>query len=192
MKFIIVISFFSFVAGFIYLSCAGNLCNENNDTSNGSYFTPNNKRKIENDKGNGGAPAQNNNGHRSDDVTTTAAAATAATTTIDSCTLSTETAQLMNVSRIDRNKFCGSLPNHLDADDVCEENRKSKLSCTNINTHPFKYIVRLLSQEICCIFCFVVLLIDDITDTFFSRTSYCLFEVFMQKKVEWMVPYCVQ
>lgn len=148
MKFIIIFFLscfsFSFVVGFIYLSCAGNLCNENNDTSNGSYFTPNNKRKIENDKENGGGPAQTNNGHRSDDVTTTAAAtaAAAATTTIDSCTLSTETAQLMNVSRKDRNKFCGSLPNHLDVDDVCEENRKSKLSCSNINTYPFKYIVR--------------------------------------------------
>lgn len=112
--------------GLDHLSCAGNLCNENNDTSNGSYFTPNNKRKIEKNKENGGAPLHNNNGHRSDDVTTAAAAAaTTATILIDSCTLSTETAQLANVSRKDRYKFCGSLPNHLDADDVCEENCKS-------------------------------------------------------------------
>lgn len=133
MKYVFLIFFILFRLYFFRLNClvvvcAGNLCNENNDTSNGSYLTPNNKRKIENDKKNG-APAHNNNSHRSDDVTTTAA------TTIDSCTLSTETVQLMNVSRIDRNKFCGSLPNHLDADDVCEENCKSKLAATMYNVY---------------------------------------------------------
>lgn len=87
------------------------MCNENHDTTNGSYNTPNNIRKIEN--GNENEQTNNNNNHHRLDETT-----------IEICPLSTDTLQLMGVSRKDRNKFCGSLPNHLDADDVCEENCK--------------------------------------------------------------------
>lgn len=109
----------------------GDLCNETHQASpskNGStYYTPNNKRKTTTENGkaptavtdasHGGAAIY---GHinlvaEEDDLSVT-----------DGCpptTTTTTTGQLMMdplcvVSKKDRNKFCGSLPNHLDnADD---------------------------------------------------------------------------
>lgn len=98
-----------------------------------TYYTPNNKRKTT----------------TSDDKPTPADVPSSATTNTnnsttaiyghinqvsedeenlaESCPVNTATKLMMAplcVSKKDRNKFCGSLPNHLDADDVCcgEEN----------------------------------------------------------------------
>lgn len=84
------------------------MCNENQPTSNGSHSTPNVKRKTEN-----GKPTAIY-GHINQEENTA-----------ESCSVNTATKLMMAplcVSKKDRNKFCGSLPNHLDADDVYEEN----------------------------------------------------------------------
>lgn len=94
---------------YIILHYIGDLCNENQPTSNGSHSTPNCKRKTEN-----GKPTTAIYGHINQEEITA-----------ESCSVNTATKLMMAplcVSKKDRNKFCGSLPNHLDADDVYEEN----------------------------------------------------------------------
>lgn len=93
----------------------GDLCNENQETANGSFNTTNNKHKTENGK----AKAA---------INQTAVPNASDIDTVDSGPgLAMDTSQFVatapaRVSKGDRNKFSGSLPNHLDSDDVCEEN----------------------------------------------------------------------
>lgn len=97
---------------------SGNLCNDTIEPVNGALNTSNNKRKAE-------------NGKTSVAINQTTSTYVEDHDTVDSGpTITANTSQFValvptRVSKTDRNKFCGSLPNHLDTDDVCEENGKS-------------------------------------------------------------------
>lgn len=100
----------------------GNLCNENAENANGTYTTTNNKHKKENGKAN---------------VTINQTTTTIIDDDIDTVDagpgITREPTQFITsitsrVTKNDRNKF-GSLPNHLDSDDVCEENGKTIFFC---------------------------------------------------------------
>lgn len=109
------------------------MCNENQPTSNGSHSTPNVKRKTEN-----GKPTAIY-GHINQEENTA-----------ESCSVNTATKLMMAplcVSKKDRNKFCGSLPNHLDADDVYEENGN------DFNIFSFSFSLFFLSL---CLFIFLL------------------------------------
>lgn len=98
-----------------HITFIGDLCNENDEIPNGSCNTPNNKRKSENGKSNAIYEHHHHHHHHQQHDENTA----------ESCPVNTATKLMMAplcVSKKDRNKFCGSLPNHLDADDVCGEN----------------------------------------------------------------------
>ncbi|XP_037027621.1 uncharacterized protein LOC119068226 isoform X4 [Bradysia coprophila] len=97
---------------------SGDLCNENDEIPNGSCNTPNNKRKSENGKSNAIYEHHHHHHHHHQQQQHDE-------NTAESCPVNTATKLMMAplcVSKKDRNKFCGSLPNHLDADDVCGEN----------------------------------------------------------------------
>lgn len=96
------------------------MCNENHQPQNGSYYTPNNKRKTENGKSKNATAAQGNGQNNpADDEVVVDRENTAESYPVNMTATKLMMAPLC-VSKKDRNKFCGSLPNHLDADDdVC-------------------------------------------------------------------------
>ncbi|KAJ6639981.1 hypothetical protein Bhyg_12729 [Pseudolycoriella hygida] len=109
---------------------SGDLCNENDETPNGSCNTPNNKRKSENGKSN--AIYEHHHHHQQHDENTA-----------ESCPVNTATKLMMAplcVSKKDRNKFCGSLPNHLDADDVCGETAHTAHTDNNNTLDRVEYV----------------------------------------------------